>query len=85
MRKIEIIVSHVRKADRELLVLFSTADIDAILKFAMMEFKLGEAEKGVTMFESVLKNHPKRTDIWSVYIDLLMKRNELQRVRYAQI
>ena len=48
-----------------------------------MEFKLGEPEKGVTMFESVLRNHPKRTDIWSVYIDMLIRNNELEQVRYA--
>lgn len=56
--------------------------INTILKFALMEFKLGEAEKGVTMFESVLKNHPKRTDIWSVYVDMLIRNNELEQVRH---
>eukprot|EP00795_Rhopilema_esculentum_P012276 gene12276-2918_t len=55
--------------------------INTILKFALMEFKFGEAEKGVTMFESVLKNHPKRTDIWSVYIDMLIKDGEYEQVR----
>ena len=62
---------------------FCPTDIDTILKFALMEFKLGEPEKGVTMFESVLRNHPKRTDIWSVYIDMLIRNNELDQARYA--
>ena len=64
-----------------LFTVFFLTDINTILKFALMEFKLGEAEKGVTMFESVLKNHPKRTDIWSVYIDMLIRNNELEQVR----
>ena len=64
-------------------IVICLSDINTILKFALMEFKSGEAEKGVTMFESVLKNHPKRTDIWSVYIDMLIKDGEYEQVRYV--
>ena len=46
-----------------------------------MEFRFGDAQKGVTMFESVLKNSPKRTDIWSVYVDMMIKQAEMEQVR----
>eukprot|EP00794_Sanderia_malayensis_P005757 gene5757-6460_t len=55
--------------------------INTILKFAIMEFRFGDSQKGITMFESVLKNHPKRTDIWSVYIDMMIKEEEVDSVR----
>ena len=36
---------------------------------AVAEFKLGSAERGRAIFEDVLRNYPKRTDLWSVYLD----------------
>lgn len=36
---------------------------------AVAEFKLGSAERGRAIFENVLRNYPKRTDLWSVYLD----------------
>ena len=35
------------------------------------------------MLESVLRNYPKRVDIWSVYIDLLIKQEDFNHVRYS--
>ena len=35
------------------------------------------------MLESVLRNYPKRVDVWSVYIDLLIKQEDLDHVRYV--
>ena len=46
------------------------ADIKAICKFAQMEFKFGEAERGRTIFEGIVTNYPKRTDLWSIYLDM---------------
>ena len=45
-------------------------DIKAICKFAQMEFKFGEVERGRTIFEGIVANYPKRTDLWSIYLDL---------------
>lgn len=42
-------------------------------KFAQMEFQYGDSERGKTMFESILSSYPKRIDLWSVYIDMLIK------------
>lgn len=35
-----------------------------------MEFRLGEPERGRTIFESVVSTYPKRLDIWSIYLDM---------------
>eukprot|EP00967_Tisochrysis_lutea_P038393 scaffold46014_cov15-Tisochrysis_lutea.AAC.1 len=42
-----------------------------IVQTAMHEFKCpgGSAERGRGVLESVLRNHPKRIDLWSLYID----------------
>lgn len=36
---------------------------------AMQEFKFGSPERGRSIFENLLRNYPKRMDLWSVYID----------------
>ncbi|TQD85713.1 hypothetical protein C1H46_028765 [Malus baccata] len=36
---------------------------------AILEFKCGEPERWRSMFENILQNNPKRTDLWSVYLD----------------
>ena len=46
-----------------------------------MEFKYGEPQRGITVFESVLKNYPKRTDLWSVYIDMMIKQEDWEQIR----
>lgn len=55
--------------------------IDIIAKFAHMEFKYGDAERGKTMFESILSNYKKRTDLWSVYIDVMINHSTTDAVR----
>ena len=40
---------------------------------AVAEFKIGSAERGRAIFEDVLRNYPKRTDLWSVYLDQARK------------
>ena len=47
--------------------------IEVISKFGQMEFKFGNVERGKTIFENILSNYPKRTDLWSVYLDLMIK------------
>lgn len=47
--------------------------LDVISKFAQLEFKLGDVEKGKNLYESLLANHPKRTDIWLIYLSMLIK------------
>ncbi|RKP09133.1 hypothetical protein THASP1DRAFT_3428, partial [Thamnocephalis sphaerospora] len=44
--------------------------IKTISKFAQLEFKHGEPERGRTIFEGIVSNYPKRLDLWSVYLDM---------------
>ncbi|KAL4232346.1 Protein RRP5 [Mactra antiquata] len=58
---------------RSFKTLNSKLHVEVITKFAQMEFKLGDQERGKSMFENLLSTYPKRTDLWSVYIDMLTK------------
>ena len=62
---------------------FFQPDIETIVKFALLEFKYGEPQRGQTMFESILNNYPKRSDLWSVYLDAMIKLRDVELVRYA--
>ncbi len=48
-------------------------DVDVVNKFAQLEFKYGDVERAKTMYDSLLFTYPNRTDLWSVYIDMLVK------------
>lgn len=52
-----------------------------IAKFAQMEFKYGDVERGKSMFDSILASYSKRTDLWLVYVDLLAKVPDVEAVR----
>ena len=58
-------------------------DVETIAKFAQMEFKFGEPERGKTMYENILSTYPKRTDLWSVYVDMVTKHKEFDAARYG--
>lgn len=58
------------------------ADIKTISKFALLEYKHGEPERGKTIFEGIVDSHPKRWDLWSVYIDMEALQNNIQSIRY---
>ena len=64
-----------------LILLLFSSDIQTIVKFAVLEFKFGEPQRGQTVFESVLSNYPKRTDLWSIYIDMTIKLGDPEPVR----
>ena len=38
-------------------------------------------ERGRSLFEGVLRNYPKRLDLWSVYLDQEIAAGEQQRIR----
>ncbi|KNC78346.1 hypothetical protein SARC_09219 [Sphaeroforma arctica JP610] len=56
--------------------------IATIIKFAQMEFKFGDPERGRTIFEEVLANYPKRVDLWSVYIDMELRVADEAHIRH---
>lgn len=57
------------------------ADVSLISKFSQLEYRHGEPERGRTMFESLLSSYPKRVDLWSVYIDVVLKSGDTLKVR----
>ncbi|XP_068606968.1 protein RRP5 homolog [Brachionichthys hirsutus] len=66
---------------RALKSLPSKESVDVIGKFAQLEFRYGDAERGRAMFDKVLTSYPKRTDLWSVFIDLTVKHGSQKDVR----
>lgn len=59
----------------------SFSDVDLIVKFAQLEFQHGDVERAKSMFDRTLTSYPKRTDLWSVYIDLMIKHGTQKEVR----
>ncbi|XP_055770329.1 protein RRP5 homolog [Salvelinus fontinalis] len=56
-------------------------NVDLIAKFAQLEFRYGDVERGKTMLDTILTSYPKRTDLWSVFIDLMVKHGSQKEVR----
>ncbi|GAA5914525.1 hypothetical protein JCM6882_000408 [Rhodosporidiobolus microsporus] len=55
--------------------------VATISKFAQLEFKLGDAERGRTIFEGIIDSYPKRLDLWLVYVDMEIKQRNIAGVR----
>jgi rRNA biogenesis protein RRP5 len=56
--------------------------VPAAVRFAVMEYRTLETfERGRTIFESLIASHPKRIDIWSVYVDQEVK---AKNIDYAE-
>ncbi|XP_062865750.1 protein RRP5 homolog [Trichomycterus rosablanca] len=66
---------------RALQSLSNKEHVDLIVKFARLEFQYGNAERAKAMFDKVLSSYPKRTDLWSVFIDLMVKQGSQKDVR----
>ncbi|KAK6621934.1 hypothetical protein RUM44_001741 [Polyplax serrata] len=58
---------------RALTILSKKQHVPIVSKFAQMENKFGSAERAQTLYESILASFPKRVDIWSCYVDMLVK------------
>ncbi|XP_058801704.1 protein RRP5 homolog isoform X2 [Phymastichus coffea] len=55
--------------------------IGLIVKFATLESKFGDREHSKTLFESLLEKYKNRIDIWSSYVDSLVKFGEIELAR----
>ncbi|CDO73457.1 hypothetical protein BN946_scf185013.g92 [Trametes cinnabarina] len=55
--------------------------LKTICKFAQLEYKLGDPERGKTIFEGIVDSHPKRWDMWSIYIDMEAGQNDIMSLR----
>ncbi|XP_044293915.1 protein RRP5 homolog isoform X1 [Varanus komodoensis] len=70
-----------RLLPRALKGLPSKEHVDVISKLAQLEFQYGDPEHGKAIFENTLSTYPKRTDLWSVYIDMMIKHGSQKEVR----
>ncbi|KAM6185656.1 protein RRP5 homolog [Rhynchocyon petersi] len=80
LRRGQASASH-RVMQRALESLPQKEHVDVIAKFAQLEFQLGDAERAKAIFENTLSTYPKRTDVWSVYIDMTIKHGSQKEVR----
>ncbi|QDZ24213.1 rRNA biogenesis protein [Chloropicon primus] len=67
--------------DRSLKSLEAKEQTMVISRSALLYYKHSYHEQARHMFESILKSYPKRTDLWSVYIDQEIKLGEQQRIK----
>ncbi|KAL2312425.1 rRNA biogenesis protein rrp5 [Schizosaccharomyces pombe] len=67
--------------ERSLQSLPKSEHVGIIEKFAILEFKNGDPERGRTIFEGLLSSYPKRLDLWNVLIDMEMKQDDPSIVR----
>jgi len=56
-----------------------------IRKFGQLEFRHGSVERGKTLFENLVTSCPRRTDIWSVYIDVCVKFGDISQARFCSV
>ncbi|KAJ1509956.1 hypothetical protein HMI54_004014 [Coelomomyces lativittatus] len=43
-----------------------------ITQCAILEYKFGDPSRGCTLFEGLLAHHPKRFDVWNVFVDQVL-------------
>lgn len=66
---------------RALQSLPASEHVNLMVRFAIMENKFGDKERSQTLFEQILSSYPKRVDIWSCYVDSLIKSNDIDIAR----
>ena len=74
LRRVQRILKQTQDAiqpvvNRALLSLPRHKHIKFISQTAILEFKCGVPDRGRSMFEGILREYPKRTDLWSIYLD----------------
>ncbi|XP_058825044.1 protein RRP5 homolog [Topomyia yanbarensis] len=55
--------------------------IPLIVKFAFLHNRNGDRDEAHLLFEQILTSYPKRTDIWSQYVDMLVKDGLIEAAR----
>ncbi|CAK9319362.1 unnamed protein product [Citrullus colocynthis] len=67
--------------NRALLCLPKHKHIKFISQTAILEFKCGVADQGRSLFEGILREYPKRTDLWSIYLDQEIRLGDADMIR----
>jgi rRNA biogenesis protein RRP5 len=66
---------------RALKSLPSYKHVETMSKFAQLVFEYGTAERARTLFDGLLLKHPKRLDLFFVYVDKEVKHGEVDTAR----
>uniref|UniRef100_A0A0D9WWN1 Protein RRP5 homolog n=1 Tax=Leersia perrieri TaxID=77586 RepID=A0A0D9WWN1_9ORYZ len=77
-KDVEYIKSIVKRA---LLSIPQSKRIKFLSQTAILEFKCGVPEEGRSRFELILREFPKRTDLWSVYLDQEIRLGDIEVIR----
>lgn len=67
--------------NRALLCLPRHKHIKFISQTAILEFKCGVPDRGRSLFEGMLREYPKRTDLWSIYLDQEIRLGDVDVIR----
>ncbi|KAK4432202.1 rRNA biogenesis protein RRP5 [Sesamum alatum] len=67
--------------NRALLSLPRHKHIKFISQTAILEFKCGVPDRGRSLFEGMLREYPKRTDLWSIYLDQEIRLGDADLIR----
>jgi len=54
---------------------------NSFFRFGLLEFRLGEVERGKSVFETILANFPGRSDLWNVYANAVVKAGDTDAAR----
>ncbi|KAL5545605.1 hypothetical protein UlMin_005292 [Ulmus minor] len=52
-----------------------------IKQTAIIEFKCGAPHRGRSLFETLVRDYPKKTDLWSIYIDQEVRVGDMEVIR----
>jgi rRNA biogenesis protein RRP5 len=55
--------------------------IEVITKYASAEFEIGSQDRGRAVFEELINNQPKRSDLWHLYVDKEVKSGNIRQAR----
>lgn len=54
-----------------------------MIKFGQTEFKVGDPERGRTVFEGLISKYSKKPDIWAIYLDMEIRQGDVGCCRYC--
>ena len=84
-RSLQSLEMRKREQTQRFMNIFSRrpTDLKTISRFAQLEYKYGDPERGKTLFEGIVDSHPKRWDMWSVYVDMEATQGNIQSSRFV--
>uniref|UniRef100_A0A915EMV0 Suppressor of forked domain-containing protein n=1 Tax=Ditylenchus dipsaci TaxID=166011 RepID=A0A915EMV0_9BILA len=55
--------------------------VAVLCRFAQMEYRHGDVERGKTMFEKIVHTYGKKTIVWTLFIDMVLKYESIAEAR----